>query len=222
MPFSSRNLEEGIKSIGNRMVACTLNCDGVDLVPAEGKIPRALHLEMDAGSSGRGVIVVGLNPGRAAASERAYFKNVGRTFEHAIEYWNTNAPTHPYHVRLKALVLAWGFTGPILWSELAKCQSKENVQALPLQTFRTCVGEFLREEVSLTPQDWLILAAGRESYKAMSYLFSDRTVVGVPHPTGAWLTQNQRLQLDSEEAKSVVSDLCSRSRPAVAWLPDML
>jgi len=191
-------------------------------VPAEGKIPRALHLEIDPESSGPGVIIVGLNPGRAAAPERAYFKNVGRTYNHAMEYWNLNAPTHPYHLRLKALVLAWGFTGPVLWSELAKCQSKADVRFLPLQTFRTCVSEFLRQEIALVPQDWLILAAGRESYTATSYLFPDRTVVGVPHPTGAWLTHNQRLQLDSEGAASVVSDLCSRSMPAAAWLPDLL
>lgn len=219
MSYDLDKLQAVIMDIGHKMVACTRKCDGVDLAPEQGKIPRALRLEVN-GRDARGIIVVGLNPGRANRYERNYYVKSGRTYRDVVAFWTeTGKPqSHPYHRRIRELVGAWGFTGPILWSELAKCQTKESVQALPLQTFRTCVSQFLRKELALIPGDWPILAAGQEAYKAVSYMFPDRAVIGVPHPTGARLNKDQRSWPEPEDAKAFVNGLQSESHPGTVWL----
>ena len=84
------------------------------------------------------------------------------------------------------LVHALELKGPVLWTELVKCQSEPEVKELPVQTLRTCSGEFLRRELERLPENWPLFGVGWEAYKALAYLFSARTVIGVPHPTGSY------------------------------------
>jgi hypothetical protein len=79
---------------------------------------------------------------------------------------------------------ALGLEGRILWTELAKCESATG-KTVPLQTLRTCSATFLQRELKAVPEKWPLLAAGRETYKALAYQFPSRTILGVPHPTGS-------------------------------------
>jgi hypothetical protein len=172
----------------------------------------------------RGVVIVGLNPGRASEKERRYYIENGPSYETFVKILEDlpGSGNHPYNRRLRENVIGWGLTGPILWSELAKCQSKPDVTRLPLQTFRTCVGKFLNREMELVPHDWPIIAAGREAFKAISYLFSQRAVIGIPHPTGARTTKAQKTMITSKQAKCVIDQLLICSTPTAVWLPDKL
>ena len=55
---------------------------------------------------------------------------------------------------------------------------------------------YLRQELEVLPKDWPLIGVGREAYKALAYLDPDRTLIGVPHPMGAyghfrWLFEKQ-------------------------------
>ena len=216
------DLRVKISEIGRDMVSCRKYCDGVDLDPPAGKLPRGLDLEIDGRDGEQSAWVIGLNPGRARSHEMEYLANSSQSFEDLEAYWNLRGREHPYHDRIKRLVDAWGITGPILWSNLAKCQTKQGVDELPLQTFRTCVTSYLVSEANVVPKDWLILAAGQEAYKAVSYLFRDRRIIGVPHPTGSRLTTDARKNLKQWAAKSIVQEVMKAHLPSTRWLPDAL
>ena len=108
------------------------------------------------------------------------------TYAAVLGWFHERGLTHPYYARLRRLVGAIGFLGPILWTELAKCENNEATPGmLPLQTFRTCTSAFLQREVSVLPADWVLIAVGAEAYKGLAYRFPERSVIGVPHPAGS-------------------------------------
>lgn len=92
---------------------------------------------------------------------------------------------HSYYKFLRAFVNCVGYGGPILWTELVKCECNSADIVLPLQTFRICTDKYLKKELQAVPNDWPLIAVGREAHKALSYLFPEKSVLGVPHPTSS-------------------------------------
>ena len=66
-----------------------------------------------------------------------------------------------------------------------KCEDEVKGQDPPLETFRTCTMTYLSRELRLVPPDWPLIAVSREAYKALAYLYPNRVVIGIPHPTAS-------------------------------------
>jgi hypothetical protein len=182
---AARGLKELIQEVGRDLVACRRACGGVVCRLDTGQLPRCLFLETEHRSGARGAAIVGLNPGRSSHDERNYYLAHGCTYDATVSWFQKHGPSHPYYRHLRKLADALGLTGPILWTELAKCESAPGVKGPPLQTFRNCTRAFLQRELEVVPDEWPLLGVGAEAYKALAYRFPNRTVLGVPHPTGS-------------------------------------
>lgn len=68
---------------------------------------------------------------------------------------------------------------------MVKCENIKKGK-LPLETHRKCINKYLREELKYIPESWPLFAIGREVEKVLAYLYPDRTIIGVPHPTGSF------------------------------------
>ena len=183
--MSPRNLELAVKKIGRELVACTALCEGIFRAQNTGVMPRCLILER-SDAQGMGCLAAGINPARSSEAERAYYRLHGPTYDSVVAYWREHVSRIPYYQRLRRLIDQLHMPGPILWSDLAKCENAPDVKSpIPLQTLRRCSGRFLYKEIRLLPKAWPILAVGIEAYKALAYMVPERTVIGVPHPTGS-------------------------------------
>jgi hypothetical protein len=180
------DIADEIAGIGRELVSCTRQCAGVRCEVSTGHLPRCLNLDVLNRGEGRGAAVVGLNPGQASAEELQLYKDRGGTYSSVMEWFDTKGRAHRYTVRLYRLLDALGLRGPILWTELAKCETADSGGgALPLQTYRTCSGAFLERELQTIPPAWPLIGVGKEAYIALAYRFPQRALVGVPHPTGS-------------------------------------
>jgi hypothetical protein len=184
-------LRKAITEIGEELVKCEERCAGVANDVRAGILPRCLILDRSE-ESGRGCIVVGINPGRSEqpgqskSDERAFYRENGASYESVVAFWSKNVGRIQYYVKLRQFVDAVGLSGPIVWSDLAKCENAPGHKGLiPMQTLRTCVGRYLKRELLAIPPDWPAIGVGKEAYKALAYLEPDRTVIGIPHPTGS-------------------------------------
>jgi hypothetical protein len=215
------DLAAQIRSIGEELVQCRKACEGISCDHASGQIPRCLFLDVEGRSAARGSAVVGLNPGRAAAPERTSYVKAGGTYNSVVAWYNDHGRRHPYVKHLQRLLELLELGGPVLWTELAKCEnSPDQTGLLPLQTFRTCTATFLDRELEVLPPDWPLLAVGVEVYKALAYRFPSRTVLGLPHPTGSrghFANLFDGAALRADVAKSARSVLLSPAGMAV-WL----
>lgn len=181
-------LRRAIEGIGRRVVRCRLGCEGIVCSHKSGRIPRCLFLE--AGHPNiRGAVVVGLNPGRASDEEREYYRDSPRYS--AVVRWferdgGKHGREHLYYERLRNLLRHFGLRGPIVWTELAKCEGADSGSKIPMQTFRTCTRLFLQQELEIPElRRWPLFGIGIEAYKALAYRFPERTLIGLPHPTGS-------------------------------------
>jgi hypothetical protein len=217
-----RELRLFIERLGCELVACERACEGIVCNRVTGQIPRCLYLETEGRSGPRGAVIVGLNPGQSNECERKHYQDRDCTYNSVMAWFReagvNQGENHPYYRRLRPLVEALGLRGPILWTELAKCESAPG-GTVPLQTFRTCTREFLQKELENVPLDWPLFGIGREAYTALAYRFPDRTVIGVPHPTGSYghfskLFDQGRLRDSVAQAANAV--LCETGR--AVWL----
>jgi hypothetical protein len=176
-----------INSLGNELVKCPLNCVGIDNVKQDGKIPRCINLELEnRNSDGKGVIIAGMNPGKAKKEEmKIYISDNGSYDSHKyfMNQYILKEGKNKYHDEIREIVTLLGFDGPILWSEIVKCQSKEGINKLDVQTIRNCVHRFLKKEIELF-KEFPIIAIGNESFRTCSLLFPDRQIIGIEHPSG--------------------------------------
>ena len=181
------NLEKSIEAIGLRLVACSQPCAGIHRDQRVGSLPRCLFLESHKRQASRGAAIIGINPGRATKQEQAFYRERGGTYSAVKEWFADLGFRHPYYVRLRGLADQLELAGPLLWTELAKCENASDQSGLPpLPTLRRCTGLFLRAELALLPPNWPLIAVGGEAYKALAYLHPERTIIGVPHPTGSY------------------------------------
>lgn len=214
-----------IALIGRRMAACASNCAGVKRNQKAGVPPRCLILESKDRAPTNGCAVIGINPGNARPHEIAFYNANGTTYDVLLNYWTQSIGyDHPYYTQIRTFLDQVGLTGPILWTELAKCEGTTKTQKVPpLSTLRHCAGQFLLEELQLIP-DWPLIALGHEAHKALSYMFPRRTIIGVPHPTGmGGRIQFSRFmpggKLSAETAKRV-RDILASPPGMLEWISD--
>lgn len=216
------NLAGHIAEIGRSLVRCNIHCRGIALNHSEGILPRCLILETEGRAEGKGSVIVGINPGRSKEHERESYRRNGQTYEQEIRYWRQYIARHPYYRRLRSFADELAFNGPILWTELVKCENASAESGLPpLQTFRTCTETYLRKELEAVPDDWVLIAVGTESYKASAYMFASRVVIGVPHPTSSrgqfarLFDQDKRLL---PEVKVQTENISNGGRGEAVWI----
>lgn len=177
-------LQKSLDRLAEELIQCSDPCAGISRNQGEGIIPRSLYLERPD-AKGRGCFAVGLNPGRSPVHERALYVERGVTLQVVNEY-RAGIANIPYFQGPRAVINQLRLTGPILWSNLAKCENPEGRRGLPpLQTLRHCTQRFLRHELAAIPSDWVVLGIGWEAYRALAYLVPERVIIGIPHPTGA-------------------------------------
>ena len=175
--------------------------DDLECDLAKGIIPRGLIYEDEnRDTNGLGCAMVGLNPGKASKKERAFFKSEPLSYERFCLYWRENILQYPYYKRLRKLADEIELKGPILWTELVKCQSKINGQ-LSVQTIRDDINKYLFKELEDIPDNWPLFGIGNKAFEILSFRFPNRLILGVPHPTGSYglfpkLFENQKLRQD--------------------------
>lgn len=206
--------KDNVNNIIKSLLKCRFQCEGIHMVLNEKKeikdgiIPRSLWLDESNEPSSKTCIILGINPGKAPKEERKEYTNyenidklqskyndfynnlTKETANQLMNLFNKREETHKksekgkkhnYFIRSKNLANKLGYEN-ILWSNLCKCQNSGK-ELPPVQTFRTCMNLFLREEMKLF-HDVLIIAAGNKAYEIVSYMFPNRFVIGIPHPTG--------------------------------------
>jgi hypothetical protein len=217
------DLRKAILLLGQEVISCPLRCEGIVNDPSSGTLPRSLIFDDDARHGQAGSIVLGVNPGRARDDEKAYFLRHGNTYEAFLAFWQERqSHAHPYHVRTKRFLDEVGLTGPILWTELVKCENPPDVKAVPpLGTLRACVNRHLTRELSLVPRDWPIVALGRKPFELAAIMFPGRTVMGIPHPTGSFGHFHRMFDPDRHllrQVKGQASSAVKDGSPIATWI----
>lgn len=214
------DLVDTVNVIGAELAACRNGCEGVLVDAKQGIIPRGLLLEMRDAEKGA-AIVLGMNPGQGDDDERAAFR-MDPSYSRSVTFMlEKRLRVHPYYTRLRTLIADIGVNGHLLWTELAKCQNAPGfASVLPDETNRTCTARFLRREVAAMPAESPIFAVGRDAYRAATYLFLDRAVIGLPHPTGSrghWhgLFDAGRVK---DNVRSAINAIIATNR--AAWVTD--
>jgi hypothetical protein len=176
-------LSTRINKIGSRLVSCTINCVDISNIPSQGIIPRALFLEEKNRKGEIGCVMVGINPGPCAINspEANYYLKNGVNYNSVVGYFQECGSVYKYYRHLRDFINCMGLTGPILWTELVKCQCASGTKHLSLNTSRICANEYLKKEIDIVPENWPIIAAGSEPYNLLKYIFLTRPVLGIPH-----------------------------------------
>jgi hypothetical protein len=129
--------------------------------------------------------MVGINPGRASNWEKEFYKKHGPTYDATLACWDEKIKNHSYYTRGRAFADSIELHGPILWTELVKCESPKGVE-LSVQTIRDSINCYLFKELEIIPKSWPLIAVGNEAFKILGYRFPERTVIGIPHITGSY------------------------------------
>lgn len=188
-----------IEQIGEELTQCPHRCVGIRNEPEFGIVPRGLIYE-DRNGNGSGVVVVGLNPGVAKPKENAYRLSHGNTYKIVRDCWDKlHINQSQYFEKPRRLIHDLGLSGDILWTNVAKCECLDSKVRISFssapQTFRFCAGLYLKRELAIVPiSTWPIIACGKDAFTAISYLFTDRKIIGIPHPTGAGIEFRKLLE----------------------------
>ena len=211
---------KSLRQIGDEMVSCDESCARISNHPSKGVLPRCLFLEEGSGSIG--AVIIGLNPGISSKAERSFYIENGATYDSTLKFWDSQVRSKvKYYTKLRGFLKQAGCEGTLLWTELAKCENEPGFSgALPIQTYRTCAHLYLKRELELIPKEWAVFAVGREAYNASAYLLADRSVIGVPHPTGS-RGQFANICPGGNIAKSVkdtITEVLKSKTPMTTWL----
>jgi hypothetical protein len=175
--------------IGAELCQCRDSCKGIKRDQVSGDFPRGLNFEPGEIGSNVGTVVCGLNPGAASQREKDFILNGGGTYSALAAFWSS-IQNIPYFDRPRRLIRGLGRMGPILWTDLVKCENESSEVELSFRhhsfTFRHCTSKFLSREIALIPPDWLIVCVGWEAYRGITYMFPERPTLGVPHPSGSY------------------------------------
>jgi hypothetical protein len=198
------NIKNRILAIGNAMVKCGNKCDGICNDPLNGILPRCLFFDERNSDIENGCVIIGINPGKGGknSGEAKFYREHGNTYSAQLQLWAT-AKKANYYWFLEDFAIAAGWIGPILWTELVKCECSVNYSVPPLQTSRNCTKRYLTDELNVVPANWPLIAVGRETHRALAYLYPERSVLGVPHPTSS---RGQFANLFSDSKRQVFTD----------------
>lgn len=203
------DLKEEIDKLGERLVNCSKKCQGIlEKDPERGIIPRCLFLDTEERTGEKGAIVVGINPGssekpKKGKNERYYYKSAWKENPTAKILWEKwkwafqhektkgemrSIKSHPYHKKIIDMLNLLDYKGPILWTELVKCECLEgkHFNDIPVQTKRECIHRFLKKEIETCPKNYTLFTVGNMAFEFCSLRFPERLVIGIPHPTGSY------------------------------------
>lgn len=121
-------LQEAIDRLGAELVMCGDGCAGIWRDQSKGLLPRSLFLERPE-ATGRGCLAVGLNPGTSSARERAFYLDSEITYDR-VKAYRTSIANIPYLMRARSVIDQLGLSGPIIWSNLAKCENESGRKEL--------------------------------------------------------------------------------------------
>jgi len=170
-----------LQKLGEKLVKCNLNCEGINNDPTQGIIPRCLLSENRKGK--KKCIIVGLNPGKCKKSEREYYRRNGIKYASVQRYFSeSKLHNRAYFARTRNLISQLGFDGDILWTDLAKCECLGKNGKLPAQTLRVCINKFLKNEIELFKGS-TIFALGNVAFNFCALRFPEYFIVGIPHPS---------------------------------------
>ena len=199
-------LKNKIEKIGISMPFCENYdiCRGINFSTEQGVYPRCLHLETEGRDLNEiGCVVIGLNPGTImdkkngiGYKEREHFRNLGfnrdsleleqnrRTvFQEQASYFKSHTKSNVvYYRRINALLSFLEIKGPILWTELVKCECPSSSDGLIKSTVHKCATKYLFKELDAVPNDWIVFALGDEIYRYL-LLRESINLVGLPHPS---------------------------------------
>lgn len=199
-------LSDHIKQIGQSLVNCGISCADIKnhvAVPGCRIPPRCLYLDKDRDQNSPGVVVVGINPGIMLRREQRYidscFKNEQISYHDVEAAWRKYGKHRRYYRYGEEVInhinclsnKTW--IGPILWTELVKCQNGDGIKAyhkISRSTFRNCTSRYLKNELAKIPRKFLMLGIGRFAYEALSFLCPEHSLLGIPHLTGARRTNH--------------------------------
>ena len=211
-----------IEALREAIGGCTLRCTGIVCDAPKGRPPRGLLLE-GSDLDSQGTIVVGLNPGHASTSEVATLRGQPKPHEAWGAYWENHLRlANQYYIGVGELLRQCGRVGPILWTNLAKCESPPNVRGgVPLQTLSTCMERYFQYEVWTVPRSWPFLALGREVRTAVTFRFPERIIAGVPHPSGS--KPNFRRLFDPDgvlraSVRNTLTTVFASEQPTTSWV----
>lgn len=204
------------------MAGCRLECEGIRCDQGAGLPPRGLFWDDGIDPDGESCVVIGINPGPARPDESSFYRDAagpgGNLYASEYQYWSeVLRDRRDYYRRLRVLVSGLGFTGPILWTNLAKCENATGVKygQVPLQTFRTCSTRYLASELSHIPEDWPVVAVGSGLFPKVALMYPQRQVIGVPHATGqGGHTFRQLLEEDEASLRAEVRGVWNHFRGA--------
>lgn len=167
-----------IDKLGNELVHCSKRCKDIRNKPKDGILPRGMNFQ-NGNSKKSAVIIVGINPGNCDDKEKKYYIHNGVSYGNSKRYFRQWSPKWEYFTRARIIAKELGVDGPILWTNLCKCEGKPTCE-----TFKTCTTEFLEKELALFPPQTPIIALGNKPYYQLIGMKKFSTVIGVPHPTG--------------------------------------
>jgi len=223
MVLAMATIEIDLDQLGKELVNCSDGCADIVCNQRKGILPRCMILERP-NAKGRGCLAVGLNPGPSKAFERTFYIKHGISYRTVKEYWHENNSKIPYYSKSRRIIDAIGLTGPIIWSDLAKCENKLSLKNQPprLQTLRHCYHRFLRHELELMRDKWPVLGFGWEAYRALAYLVPKRAVIGIPHPTGSHGHFTALFEPNNGPMKGNIREMATKAilspEPMAVWL----
>lgn len=199
------NIKKKIDKIGQQQVndhAFYSKFPDIICKPEKGIVPRCLSYESENRKQKKqGCVIVGLNPGSMKSKKFIDVQNKIKSFRnkktglfsyHKIDNYlkerfmidrDDKHKAHLYYRRLRNLANQLKLNGPILWTEIVKCESEVRGR-LSVRTIRDDINRYLLNEIKATPKNWPLIGVGDEAYKILSYFFNKRFVIGVPHVTG--------------------------------------
>lgn len=210
-----------VEKLGKRVVGCDLQCADIINDWDKGITPRAPCL--DHPERKPDCIVIGMNPGHAGAEERKRYRECAsespkKRYDAQKCYFGEK-----FKERRRYFGQAREFAGKlkyknILWTNLCKCENEGKGKIVPpIQTFRNCMKRFLKCELECFPRT-SIIALGKKAFETVSYLFPDRCILGIPHPSGSQGGMFSKvLKKDDKKLRKLVR--AAKKNKAAIWLP---
>ena len=203
---------------------CYKRYSDLDFNPKIGRIGRGLIFDDVERKNSKGVVIVGLNPGKTTKEERTFILAYP-DYRDQIEFWLKKTNTHSYYYQpLRRLVDQLKIEGPILWTELVKCESVIN-GILSVPTIRDDINRFLFKEVEAIPKSWPLIGVGTKAFEILAYRFPDRLIIGVPHPSAFgnfWRLFDENKRLRSHIRRKSIKAISSNKPLALMLKNDSL
>jgi hypothetical protein len=102
-------IQNEITKIGNTLVNCNHNCQGISRNIKEGILPRCLIFEMENHNQmERGCAIIGMNPGISDNKEMEFYR-LNPCYQQLTAYWNQKISHIKYYELLRNLVNGLSF-----------------------------------------------------------------------------------------------------------------